>query len=209
MTPRDPDLVSSSRPPPPARFARRAEGARNGCAQAAVATLLAHYDFPEPRLRDLYARFPPDTPFRLLGTSPRRLAQALAAHGLPARQISHRRAAPARAWLEAELAAGQPVVLLLDLRHLGRRLPGGHYVVAFACDEQEVHVTNMVRAGRHRGPQARVPWSELLPAWRCTLAPFPSWHYAAVVAAPPPLEPARSSQTPSGLNGGRGSLRPE
>jgi hypothetical protein len=172
-----------SRPTPKPVFAL-APHARNGCAQAALAWLLDFWQLPRPPLAELYRAHPPDTPLRLMGTSPPALARMAAARGLRVRARSGGDAHAARAWLAAELAAGRPAALLLDLRHLGRRLPGGHWVVALAADEREVHVTNLVRTPRHAGPVADLPWEALLPAWRCRAAVLPSWRFAGVSAAP-------------------------
>lgn len=141
---------------------------------------------PGPDLQALYDAAPPDTPFRLLGTSPRAVERLAGSVGLAADRRSGGTGEQAAAWLRARLAAGDLVILLLDLRHLGRALPGGHYVVAYAADDEGVHVTNMVRTSRHPGPHAHVPWRELLPAWRCRAALLPSWSYAAVACRPPP-----------------------
>lgn len=153
---------------------------RNGCAQAAVATLVAHHGLPAPSVAEVYRRFPPDTPFAVLGTSPARLAAACNAFGLPARATAFRNGAAARESLARRLDEGKAVAVLLDLRHLGRRWPGGHYVVAYAHDEQGVHVTNMVRTPRFGAPRAHLPWADFERAWACRLAPWRSWRHASV-----------------------------
>lgn len=173
---------------PACRFA--GPGTRNGCAQAAVGTLLDFWQLSEPPLDVIYRVFPPDTPFGLLGTSPSRLAAACRAHGLLAAAHAHRDAAEARTFLMGELAAGRPVVVLLDLRHLGRRLPAGHYVVAYRADEDAVEVANMVACGSLPKGHARVPWKPFFAGWRCGAMPLRAWRYAAVTARPQPGAPA-------------------
>lgn len=155
---------------------------RNACGQRALATLLDLARIGRPPLSELYASHPPDTLLKLFGTSPRALARMCVERGLDVRHRAGGDGARARAWLARELEEGRAVALLLDLRHLGRPWPTGHWVVALDADERAVQLTNLVRTPRFASPDAGVPWETLLPAWRCAAAILPSWRYAAVSA---------------------------
>lgn len=160
---------------------------RNACGQHAAARLLSHRGLgpagtPRERAARLYATHPPDTPLKLLGTSPRGVERMLEAHGLPAERAHFQAASDARDWLERALAAG-PVALLVDLRPLGSRLPMLHWTVATAATPEGVACENLVRTP-FDARRAVVPWNALLRAWRCRIAPLPGYRYAAVAAAP-------------------------
>lgn len=154
---------------------------RNPCGQHAAARILSHWGRQAP-VSALYSSHPPDTPLKLLGTSPRGLERMLRDHGLDAERVSFRREADARAWLERALPTG-PVALLLDLRPLGRMLPTLHWAVATSADEAGVACEKLAGT-RFDARRDLVPWSGLLRAWRAAVAPLPGYRHAAVLAAP-------------------------
>ena len=152
----------------PSFYASRA--LRNGCAQAAVAWLLTFlrrspYPPGADLVAEIYRRYPPNTPFALFGTTPGRLERICHAYGLRTARWS---GAGARERLEAELAAGRPVVVLLDLARLGGGI-GFHYAVACSYNETGVTCANMLPTRRFSGEAQALPWSELMLAWKCRL----------------------------------------
>lgn len=153
--------------------------ARNECGQRAAAALLARHGHAEAGalLDQLRASHPPDTPLRLLGTTPAQLARALRSRGLAARAVTHRDDASARATL---LAGPLPALACVDLRPLGARWPMLHWVLVEAVDHESVTLSHLVRTG---GARARVPWARFLRAWRCRVSPFPMHRRAVVLAS--------------------------
>lgn len=137
---------------------------RNHCAQAALAAALTR--FGQPTSTDaIDARFPPDTPFRLAGTTPwglRRFARRL---GLRA-TLRWGRPDPIRPTLDA----GGLVILLVDLRPLGHPRFAMHYTLAHHADDEGVAL--------HNAPRDHVDWDTLLSAWKG--APLPGYRYGAL-----------------------------
>lgn len=149
---------------------------RNECGQRAAArmlSLLGHGDDAALRA-DLATRFRPDTPLRLLGTTPDQLARALRAYGEPGRATHH--AAPAQA--RAALLAARMGLACVDLRHLGARWPMLHWVHVAAADAEGVDVDMLVRTPH--GRRARFAWPAFLRAWRCAASPLAMHRYALV-----------------------------
>src|SRR5262249_43305200 len=119
---------------------------RTNCGQAAAATFLTHYgrlaaEAAGARLvmAALERRHPPNVLGGLFGTSRRCVAGICAAFGVPLRQVC------GEAALRASLARGEPVIVMLGVsagRWRGYELPGGHWMVAYACDAGGVHLTN-------------------------------------------------------------------
>jgi hypothetical protein len=172
--------VRQDTPPVPSFYAGRR--CRNGCAQAAVAWLLAFanrspYGPGADLALEVYRRYPPDTPLALFGTTPGRLERICRASGFRTARFCGP-GAPER--LRAELAAGRPVVVLLNLGRLGSGW-GLHYAVACGCDESAVYCANMLPAGGDPVPRLAVPWPEFLRAWRGWL-PGRRFRYAALAA---------------------------
>ena len=138
---------------------------RNTCAQRAAARLLSqrhggdwhhHYD-------RLCASHPPDTPLRLLGTTPARLLAMLRDTGLPAELRTR-----------AEAAHLQPgAIACVDLRPLHGRIPRLHWTLIEDLDE--------------RGVRAEGAWhtrERWMRAWSCRVSPFAMHRRALVVAEP-------------------------
>lgn len=169
---------------PTARFAYGA--ARNGCAQAAVAWLLERWGrMPEGTGADpvmaVYRRFPPDTPFALLGTTPWGLEEICRRCGLITERWSGQ-AKASRARLEESLSSGCPTIVLLDTHRLGNGW-GLHYVVATSCDSEGVRCTNMLPSRLGDLSEQHLPWDAFLHAW-ATWAPLPSLRYVGITARP-------------------------
>lgn len=135
---------------------------RNECAQRAAARLLARERGGSWRthLARLRESHPPDTPWRLLGTTPAQLARMLTASGLPARAL---RRAPAEALTPGAVAC-------VDLRPLWGGLPRLHWDLVEAVDAERVRF-----GGRDH------PREAFLRAWSCRASPFPMHRRALVV----------------------------
>lgn len=137
---------------------------RNECGQRAAARILARLRGGD--WREHYARVrvshPPDTPLRLLGTTPAQLARMLAAHGVAA--VPHRRA-PA-----SSLAPG--AAACVDLRPLLGGLPRLHWDIIEDVREDAVRF-----GGRWHARDA------FLRAWQCRCSPFAMHRRALVVAS--------------------------
>lgn len=127
---------------------------RNECAQRAAGRLLG---VPAERLARTH---PPDTPWRLVGTTPRQLARMLTAYGRPSRAL--RRAA----W--PDLARG--ALACIDLRPLAGGLPRLHWVLVEDVEPARVRIE-----GRWVAREA------FERAWRCAWSPFAMHRRALVV----------------------------
>lgn len=136
---------------------------RNECGQRAAARILARVrggDWRDHAAR-LAATHPPDTPWRLLGTTPAQLARMLAANDVPA--VALRRVE------EAALAPG--AAACVDLRHLVGGLPRLHW-----------DLVEDVRADAIRFGGRWYPRASFLRAWQCRCSPF-AMHRRALVLA--------------------------
>jgi hypothetical protein len=120
----------------------------------------------------LDAAHPPDTPLRLLGTTPWGLLRAARALGLDAR-YRWGRADPDL--LCRHLADAGPAIVLLDV---GARLPTMHWAVAHAADAEGVSLVGLHPAPR----EATWPWPRFLRAWRGL--PLPGYRHGALLANP-------------------------
>ncbi|HWG91146.1 MAG TPA: hypothetical protein VNZ52_09905 [Candidatus Thermoplasmatota archaeon] len=164
----------------PTLFAPRAT-ARNGCAHAAAASLAVHHGLATDGpglLSRLYPALPPDTPGRLLGTTPWRTAAIARRAGLEAQWGWAVRSGTALALLQRELAAGRPVIVLLNLRPLGHPWPVGHYAIVTGLTDEEVSLVNLPRSLAPRQPLAA-----FLRAWRIAALPLPTYRYAWVTVS--------------------------
>lgn len=141
-----------------------AEGVRNECGQRAAAKVLSR------RLggpaREHYARLreshPPDTPLRLLGTTPRRVAQMLSASGVPATVATS--CAPSALRADA--------IACVDLRPLAGGLPRLHWMAIDGVCAEGVHAEGRL----HDRPR----WMR---AWSCRVSPF-AMHRRALILVP-------------------------
>ncbi len=138
---------------------------RTNCGQAAAATFLTHHGrlpADAARARRVMAALerchPPNVLGGVFGTSRRCVAGICAAFGVPPRAVS------GEAALRASLARREPVIVMLGVsagRWWRYELPGGHWMVAYACDAGGVHLTNWGKMGWEefrRGWGALVPW---------------------------------------------------
>lgn len=123
---------------------------RNTCAQRLASRLLG---VPASELERTH---PPDTPWRLLGTSPAQLARMLAAHGSPA-VVRH----------GSEPRVGDAVCV--DLRPLRGGLPRLHWMLVEDLDTDRVRLDG--RWYPRRGFER---------AWACRASPFAMHRYARV-----------------------------
>lgn len=158
------------------------------CAQAAIATVLAHHGagpfthgaagWNDADAIDVVREaFPPDMPLGL-GTSAHRVREALRAHGLAAEWLHSGwqggRLADALGRLVDHVRSGRPAPVLLDDGLIGGRPWAAHWAVAVGIHEGRVWLGN---AGRIRA----LPLGSFLRAWRCRQLPW-SHNHATVLA---------------------------
>lgn len=132
---------------------------RNDCAQAAVATLLTTtgtWERPDrggpDRQEQLVRSAPPDVLGGVWGSSPR----------LVRRMLGAGRTVSGLDGVRTALQQGEPVLVLLDLRPLGRGT-GAHWTVVIGLDATHVQVTNL-GGGLVRRDAFERAWSGLVPA---------------------------------------------
>jgi hypothetical protein len=114
---------------------------RRACAHAAVATMLRFRGLEAVRVGDLEARFPADVLRGAWGTSRRQVERMIRAGGRPLAVVEGVDA------LRRSLTARQPAVVMLDISEYPGRWPwtwrlGGHWVVAYGFDEENVYLSN-------------------------------------------------------------------
>jgi hypothetical protein len=137
---------------------------RTNCGQAAAATFLTHYgrlpaDTAEAHriMATLERCHPPNVLGGVFGTSRRRVARICSAFGVRVREV------PGEAALRASLVRREPVIVMLGVS-AGRLwrfdLPGGHWMVAYACDADGVYLTNWGKMG---WDDFRHGWAGLVP----------------------------------------------
>jgi predicted double-glycine peptidase len=136
----------------------------NSCGQAAMATVLTGLEL-EPEdptnavMQGLYDRFPPDILWGKFGTSFKQVERALAANGVT------------NTWLEGEaqlvttLAKGHLAVVMLDVgatQDEGFGPIGGHWVVAYAMDNEHIYLSNWPYDGRCTWKSFRRAWDTVM-----------------------------------------------
>jgi hypothetical protein len=137
---------------------------RTNCGQAAAATFLTHYgrlpanaDRAHRVMAALERCHPPNVLGGLCGTSRRCVVRICADFGMRLRDVS------GEAALRASLVRREPVIVMLGVS-AGRwwrfDLPGGHWMVAYACDASGVYLTNW---GRMSWVEFRCGWNALVP----------------------------------------------
>jgi hypothetical protein len=126
------------------------------CGLAAAATALRYRDlFSDPRLASLEERFPPDILFGLFGSSKGRVCEILSAYQCSWQEIKGEDA------LKQSIRHHNPVLVML---RLPGRFPTGHWMVAYAYDEDHVHLTN------YRSHDDRMGWPAFLGGWDSLLS---------------------------------------
>ena len=136
----------------------------SNCGQAAAATFLTHHGrlladaaHASRVMAALERCHPPNVLGGLFGTSRRRVARICAAFGVPLRAVC------GEAALRASLVRREPVIVMLGVS-AGRwwrfELPGGHWMVAYACDAGGVYLTNW---GKMSWNEFRRGWSAVVP----------------------------------------------
>jgi hypothetical protein len=115
------------------------------CGQAAAATILTHYGIfekkterPNPNMTLLEDRYPPDVLFGVCGTSKTRMRQMLNENRLSLLHIK------GETQLKNCIRNYSPVVVMLGISQVicGMTVPGGHWMVAYAYDNEYVYLTN-------------------------------------------------------------------
>ncbi len=132
---------------------------RWNCGQAAAATCLTHLGAFEADvataaqvMQRLETEHPPDQVGGYFGSSRRRVERIARSFGFAADEVA------GRDELCAALARQHPVIVMLGVSagaFLGFDLPGGHWMVAYGYDAEQVHLTN----------GGAMPWSEFETGW--------------------------------------------
>jgi hypothetical protein len=137
---------------------------RTNCAQAAAATFLTQHgrlpaDAADARrvMAALERCHPPNVLGGVFGSSRSCVARICAAFGVPVRAVC------GEAALRASLVRHEPAIVMLGVS-AGRwwrfDLPGGHWMVAYACDAGGVYLTNW---GKMSWDEFRRGWGALVP----------------------------------------------
>ena len=181
----------------------------NRCGQAAVAAVLDHhglnpYGLKKPAYDESDGRhhwedgevidriseeFPPDHLFGLLGTTPDQLARALEFGGLEASWASSRAEDHERAiWetVKRSVAAGLPVMVIMDSGKLGGRPLAAHWGVVYRIEDPTVYLANTRNV-------ATVLEARFLRTFKCWFMP-PRFNHCAVFARPKIGGPSQPSQ---------------
>lgn len=138
---------------------------RTNCGQAAAATFLTFYgklllakDEPGQIMGAIESADPPDNLGGAFGTSRRRVTRICRRHGIRLREITGETA------LREELSRSHPVIVMLGVcggRLFNRfELPGGHWMVAYGFDRDNVYLTNH---GSMTWDEFRGGWSGFVP----------------------------------------------
>jgi hypothetical protein len=164
---------------------------RTNCGQAAAATLLTFHGKLRPdaeRARQVMAALerehPPDNVGGLLGTSRRRVARILRAHGVRLRVVEGEEA------LRRELDRGHPVAVMLGVSggtFLRFDLPGGHWMVAHGYDRDHVYLTNW----------GSMTWEEFRRGWAAFVPRLIGMRFRGLVAESAPSPQGTPPAVPS------------
>jgi hypothetical protein len=181
----------------------------NRCGQAAIATLLDYHGLDPYGLRKpiydekdgrhhwvdgeiidrICEEFPPNHLFGLFGTTPRQLARALRSAGLEANWAASRDEGEGcrRIWEEVKraVAAGLPVITIMDMGKLGGRPLTAHWGVVYRIEDSIVHLANTRNI-------TVVPEARFLRAFKCWFMP-PYFNHCAVFARPKTVGPSQAS----------------
>lgn len=182
----------------PSRFAREAMP-DNGCAQAAVTTLVLYYKqqpwyrritglSSDEQVASIYDSFPPDTLMHWFGTTPDTLNAILREVGFHTEWF----AGPEKVErLVYHLQRARPVVVMIDVGAVTTEYAAGqetygsllHWAIAYGCHRADVRLTNM--PGAHGVNDAVVAWPMFMQAWRAWFT-FGAWQldYVGIAAWP-------------------------
>ena len=132
---------------------------RWNCGQAAAATYLTHLGAfaadvatAADVMQRIEAEHPPDQVSGYFGTSRRRVERIARSFGFDIDEVN------GRDELCAALSQQRPVIVMLGVSAgslLGFDLPGGHWMVAYGHDAEQVHLTNW----------GAMPWTEFEAGW--------------------------------------------
>lgn len=132
---------------------------RTNCGQAAAATFLTHHGKLDPVKNlacDLMAilekEYPPDQFFGWFGTGPRQVQRICQVYGFPLEEIRGEED------LKECLRHKRPVIVMLGVsagRMLNINLPGGHWMVAYAFNNDNIYLTN----------HGAMSWEEFRQGW--------------------------------------------
>jgi hypothetical protein len=132
------------------------------CGQAAAATLLTYYNvYPKPAVNDAYRvraleyAYPQDVAFGLLGSSWQLMQKMVSREGLRNVGFSYGETA-----MKNAVAAGHPVIVMMDVGAAGWNAWGLHWTVVYAYDNNFVYLTNWKfdKWGASAGQDVE-PWS--------------------------------------------------
>lgn len=143
------------------------------CGQAAIATILTHYNI-KPRdtgytvVNDVYRRFAPDIAWGNLGTSWQQMNRALSAYGVPYNWYS------GEAGLKNALNLYKPCIIMLDVGAIPEEGWGwgGHWVVAYAYDNNHIYLTNWNGNSQKYADGGKCTWAAFRKAWNAQLARY-------------------------------------
>jgi hypothetical protein len=139
------------------------EHRRFNCGQAAACSLLAFVGAIATDLDAEVARLamtavegehPPDNLWGWFGTSRRRVERICHRHGVDLAAVAGEEA------LRRSLAMKRPVMVMIQTdgsRFLKWRIPGGHWMLAYGCDDRQVFFTNNSGCG--------MSWAEFRDRW--------------------------------------------
>jgi hypothetical protein len=166
-------------------FYAYAQDSNNGCGQASVASAVRLFNKGryagvdnQHLVSTIYRDHPPDSPGAVFGSTPGHVENIAAACGLD----HWRTYGPGNAQnaLRNALSSNMVMAVLVDLGKLGGAWYNHHYLVAFGCDDSNVHVTNALGSQYGGQPEEQIPWKDFMEAWHAWDLPSPDWQYAGI-----------------------------
>lgn len=143
----------------------------NSCGQAAIATILTYYrvkpqDTGYTVVREIYSRFGPDIAGGIMGTSWQRMGSALRGYGVPANWYG------GEAGLKNAISLNKPCLVMLDVGAMpeeGWKSWGGHWVVAYGYDNDNVYLTNWNPGPSGYSDGGKCSWAAFRKGWNTWL----------------------------------------
>lgn len=155
---------------------------KNGCGQAAVATVLNHYGMlkttASKAVDAIYKRSPPDTSLTAnwnFGCTPGHVENICKLHGLMTHRFDNR-GGNSQGNLKAHLKKNRPVIVLMDNGKLNSSW-GGHYIVAYGHDSSNIFCVNMIGC-----PDGSIQEGTFDRAWHMWFVPSDEFHYSGIAA---------------------------